>query len=95
MGYQDAIQAKDKPALQTIHYQPGDTFAVVTDGVTDQIGGNGRVKTSFGYRRIEQILKAHCNSDANYMAYVLKKEFTDWQGSETRRDDLTAVLFKL
>jgi serine phosphatase RsbU (regulator of sigma subunit) len=95
LGYQDAIQAKDKPALQIIHYQAGDTFAVVTDGVTDQIGGNGRVKTSFGYRRIEQILKSHCNSDANYMAYVLKKEFTDWQGNETRRDDLTAVLFKL
>ena len=95
LGYQDPIADKDKPVLQTIRYKAGDTFVVVTDGLTDQIGGHGRTKTSFGYRRIEHVLKAHCNATADYIAYLLKKEFVEWQGNETRRDDLTAVIFRL
>jgi serine phosphatase RsbU (regulator of sigma subunit) len=95
LGYQDAIEDKDKPVVQTIRYQSGDTFAIVTDGLTDQIGGNSSIKTSFGYRRIENILKTNCTSDADYIAYMLKSDFLAWQGSETRRDDLTAVVFRL
>jgi hypothetical protein len=67
----------------------------VTDGLTDQIGGHASIKTSFGYRRIENILKANCISDADYIAYMLKNDFLAWQDNETRRDDLTAVVFKL
>jgi serine phosphatase RsbU (regulator of sigma subunit) len=95
LGYQDPIEDKDKPVVQTIRYQAGDTFAIVTDGLTDQIGGNASIKTSFGYRRIENILKANCISDADYIAYKLKNDFLAWQDNETRRDDLTAVVFKL
>ena len=95
LGYQDAIEDKDKPVVQTIRYQSGDTFAIVTDGLTDQIGGNSSIKNSFGYRRIENILKTNCTSDADYIAYMLKNDFLAWQGSETRRDDLTAVVFRL
>jgi len=95
LGYQDAIEDKDKPVVQTIRYQAGDAFAIVTDGLTDQIGGNSSIKTSFGYRRIENILKTNCTSDADYIAYMLKNDFLAWQGSETRRDDLTAVVFRL
>jgi serine phosphatase RsbU (regulator of sigma subunit) len=95
LGYQDAIEDKDKPVVQTILYQAGDAFAIVTDGLTDQIGGNSSIKTSFGYRRIENILKNNCTSDADYIAYMLKSDFLAWQGSETRRDDLTAVVFRL
>ena len=95
LGYQDAIEDKDKPVVQTIRYQSGDTFAIVTDGLTDQIGGNSSIKTSFGYRRLENILKTNCTSEADYIAYMLKSDFLAWQGSETRRDDLTAVVFRL
>lgn len=95
LGYQDTIEDKDKPVVQTIRYQVGDTFAIVTDGLTDQIGGNAKIKTSFGYRRIENMLKANCISDADYIAYMLKNDFLAWQDNETRRDDVTAVVFKL
>jgi serine phosphatase RsbU (regulator of sigma subunit) len=95
LGYQDVIEDKDKPVVQTIRFQLGDIFAIVTDGLTDQIGGNRSIKTSFGYRRIENILKSNCTSDADYIAYMLKSDFFTWQGSETRRDDLTAVVFRL
>ena len=95
LGYQDTIEDKDKPVVQTIRCQAGDTFAIVTDGLTDQIGGHAIIKTSFGYRRIENILKANCISDADCIAYMLKNDFLAWQDNETRRDDLTAVVFKL
>ena len=57
LGYQDAVADADKPVLQKTTYQSGDVFAVVTDGFTDQIGGSAG-KTSFGYRRLEEILKS-------------------------------------
>ena len=94
LGYQDAIAEKDKPVVQTIHYQAGDTFAIVTDGVTDQIGGPTG-KTSYGYRRLENILKTHCTASAEEITSAMKRDFDVWQGSSARRDDITAVVFRL
>ena len=94
LGYQDAVAEADKPVLQTIPYQPGDVFAVVTDGFTDQIGGSTG-KTSFGYRRLEEILKAKCAASAEEIAAAMKREFAAWQGTNARRDDVTAVVFRL
>jgi serine/threonine protein phosphatase PrpC len=94
LGYQDAIQDSDRPLLQTIHCQAGDVFALVTDGFTDQIGGP-RGKTSFGYRRLENIFKTNCSSSAETMVAAMKHEFAQWQGSNQRRDDVTAVVFQL
>ena len=94
LGYQGAIEHKDKPVVQTIHYQAGDAFAIVTDGLTDQIGGaTGR--TSYGYRRLEEVLRANCTSSAEYIAQALSSDFAAWQGANARRDDVTAVVFKL
>ena len=94
LGYQDAVAEADKPVLQKISYQSSDIFAVVTDGFTDQIGGtNG--KTSFGYRRLEEILKANCTGSAEEITAAMKREFAAWQGTNARRDDVTAVVFRL
>lgn len=49
-------------------------FAVVTDGFTDQIGGTTG-KTSYGYRRLETILKANCVASAEEIAAAMKSEF--------------------
>lgn len=94
LGYQDAIHDSDRPLLQTIHCQAGDVFALVTDGFTDQIGG-AQGKTSFGYRRLEDILKTNCSSSAEAIVAAMKHDFAQWQGSNQRRDDVTAVVFKL
>jgi serine phosphatase RsbU (regulator of sigma subunit) len=65
----------------------------VTDGFTDQIGGtNG--KTLFGYRRLEEILK-NCAASAEEITAAMKHEFAAWQGTNARRDDVTAVVFRL
>ena len=94
LGYQDAVAEAEKPVVQKIPYQSGDVFAVVTDGFTDQIGGPTG-KTSFGYRRLEDILKANCTGSAEEITAAMKLEFAAWQGTSARRDDVTAVVFRL
>jgi sigma-B regulation protein RsbU (phosphoserine phosphatase) len=94
LGYQDVVAEADKPVVQKIPYQSGDVFAVVTDGFTDQIGG-AMSKTSFGYRRLEEILKTNCAASAEEIAAAMKREFAAWQGTNARRDDVTAVVFRL
>ena len=94
LGYQDHVTDADKPVVQKIPYQSGDVFAVVTDGFTDQIGGSTG-KTSFGYRRLEDILKANCTGSAEEITEAMKREFSAWQGTNARRDDVTAVVFRL
>jgi len=94
LGYQDVVAEADKPVVQKIPYQSGEVFAVVTDGFTDQIGG-AMSKTSFGYRRLEEILKTNCAASAEEIAAAMKREFAAWQGTNERRDDVTAVVFRL
>ena len=84
----------DQPILQIIKYQAGDVFAVVTDGLTDQIGGPTG-KTSYGYRRLENILKTHCAASAEEITSAMKSDFHVWQGANNRRDDVTAVVFRV
>jgi serine phosphatase RsbU (regulator of sigma subunit) len=95
LGYKEAIYDKDKPVVKTIHYQAGDAFAIVTDGLTDQIGGTGAVKVSYGYKRIEAILKANCSQNAQTIADAVRSDYAAWQWTESRRDDVTAVFFRL
>ena len=96
LGYQDRIEEADKPRVTAISYQKGDMFAIVTDGLTDQIGSeSGKTKISYGYRRLEHILATHCTQDPQQVVEVLKKDFLQWQGSHSRRDDVTAVVFTL
>jgi serine phosphatase RsbU (regulator of sigma subunit) len=94
LGYQDLVAEADKPVVQMIPYQSGDMFAVVTDGLTDQIGGSTG-KTSFGYRRLEEVLKENCTKTAEEITAAMKREFAAWQGTNARRDDVTAVVFRL
>ena len=94
LGYQDAVAEADKPVVQEIPYQSGDVFAVVTDGFTDQIGGASG-KTSYGYRRLEEVLKVNCAASAEEITGAMKSDFAAWQGANARRDDVTAVVFRL
>ncbi|NDG14256.1 MAG: hypothetical protein EB110_01075 [Betaproteobacteria bacterium] len=71
-------------------------FALVTDGLTDQIGGKpDGSPTSFGYRRLAQALTTHRSEPAQKIVSELMSSFTSWQGTHARRDDVTALVFKL
>ena len=95
LGYIDAIEQADKPQLATISYASGDLFVIVTDGFTDQIGGLADKKIAYGYRRLESLLQKNKDLDAPAMAQLMQADFKQWQGTEVRRDDVTAVVFIL
>ncbi len=96
LGYQDMIAEADKPKVNLISYEKGDVFAIVTDGLTDQVGGEpGKPKVSYGYRRLENLLSAHANHTSQQVIDALRQDFTHWQGNNSRRDDVTAVVFSL
>ena len=80
--------------MKTIGYSEGDIFAIVTDGLIDQIGG-ALGKTSYGYRRLEEILKTNCTGSAEEITAAMRSDFAAWQGANARRDDVTAVVFRL
>ena len=94
LGYPDTIPQTEMPVVHRIHYQTGDVFAIVTDGLTDQLGGpTGKI--SYGYRRLERILASHYRSDSKEVIDAIQRDHAAWQGANARRDDLTAIVFTL
>lgn len=79
-------------AEHRISYAPGDRFILLTDGVSDQIGGpNGR---AFGMAGVMSTVEASRHQDATALKSSLKAKFDTWQGTEERRDDITLMIFE-
>lgn len=95
LGYRQPPDEEDFPVGQMISYLPGDVFVIVTDGFTDQPGGDKATPVAFGYRRIEQLLSGMQGQSAESISQRLRAAFDQWQGSRQRRDDVTAVVFSL
>jgi serine phosphatase RsbU (regulator of sigma subunit) len=96
LGYKDRVPTTQIPDVKLLPYEKGDLFVIVTDGLTDQVGGEaGKPKVSYGYRRLEQLLAAHAGGQAQHVIDALRQDFVRWQGTNTRRDDVTAVVFSL
>ena len=96
LGYKDRVPVSEIPSVKVLPYEKGDLFVIVTDGLTDQVGGNaGKPKVSYGYRRLEKLLSAHAGAHAQQVIDDLRLDFARWQGQNTRRDDVTAVVFSL
>ena len=95
LGYCQRPDPEDEPNDQLISYTPGDTFVIVTDGFTDQIGGPPGSPSSFGYRRIEQTLAPLATRPAEHISQRLKEELDLWRGEQKYRDDLTVIAFTL
>ena len=96
LGYKDRVPSTEIPEVKVLPYDKGDLFVIVTDGLTDQVGGEaGKPKVSYGYRRLEQLLSAHAGAHSQQVIDALRQDFARWQGTNTRRDDVTAVVFSL
>ena len=93
LGYQNPPDPEDEPSDLPIGYQSGDVFVIVTDGFTDQVGGDRAQPTSYGYRRLERVLESTTDRNASDIARRMWEDFLAWQGSQMRRDDVTAVVF--
>jgi serine phosphatase RsbU (regulator of sigma subunit) len=95
LGYSQRLTEDDRPDLQVIAYDKDDTFVIVTDGFTDQIGGPDDRRISYGYRRLQSVLMNHANASVSDISKAMKADFDAWQGNNLRRDDVTALVFRL
>ena len=97
LGYKDGLDQSQLPQTTLINYKTGDLFAIVTDGLTDQIGGTDPTTrpVSFGYRRLERLLLESRDQSADEVVDALQLQFRQWQGMHQRRDDVTVIVFKL
>jgi serine phosphatase RsbU (regulator of sigma subunit) len=94
LGYREMVNDSEAPQVTTIAYELGDIFSLVTDGVTDQPGGSAR-KVAYGYRRLEAVLVDNHLKSAAELLQAIKDSHERWQGKNSRRDDLTVLVFKI
>lgn len=92
LGYQQKPQYA--PQLQMLRCAAGDVLLLVTDGMTDQIGGTG-VPRAYGYKRLAAQLARCAGKDAATIAEAMRDDLRQWQDTQMRRDDATAVVLQL
>ncbi|WP_082479375.1 SpoIIE family protein phosphatase [Methylobacterium sp. Leaf102] len=68
------------------------TFYLMTDGITDQMGGERR--RLLGHRGVADILIARSHDGLGDQVAALQQALADYRGSEARRDDMTLVAFR-
>ncbi|WP_024562257.1 PP2C family protein-serine/threonine phosphatase, partial [Franconibacter helveticus] len=71
---------------------PGDQVLIVTDGVTDQIGGERKIM--FGKNRIQTLLLEQRHLPMREFSDALFARLRDWQGKQPARDDMTWFGFR-
>ncbi len=92
LGYQQ--RPSHEPQLHSLRCTPGDVLLLVTDGITDQIGGEGSPR-AYGYKRLIAQLERCTGKDASAVAAAIRDDLGVWQGRQMRRDDATAVVLQL
>ncbi len=92
LGYREPPH--EKPEVRRIAYQPGDSFVLVSDGFTDQLGSRDGAPRAYGYRRLQELLQRLQGRPAAEIAEEMRKDLLEWQGGQMRRDDVTAVVFQ-
>ncbi|WP_431855855.1 SpoIIE family protein phosphatase [Azospirillum sp.] len=70
---------------------PGMRFYLMTDGITDQIGGPTR--RLFGRRRVQDLLRAGAHLPMQAQVQQLLDALAEYRGEESRRDDQTFIGF--
>ena len=93
LGYRD--HPLNKPETQHWEAPSGSRFVMVTDGVTDQLGGPNLKPIAFGYQRMLNALTIASPCEAEGIAHQLIQATDAWQGSQARRDDLTILVFEV
>lgn len=90
LGYRDV--PRTPPVSKQWSLAKGSRFVLVTDGVTDQLGGTGKTPTAFGYKRLLDSLQSSTNETSSVIAQRLLQAVTTWQGELSRRDDLSIIV---
>ncbi|WP_449182129.1 SpoIIE family protein phosphatase [Trinickia sp. YCB016] len=85
-GYVDSL-ADYIWTLHTIDVPRGSLLFISTDGLTDQIGGPRKI--AFGKRRALDLILAQRESAPSSISANLLDALVEWQGAQSRRDDVT------
>jgi serine phosphatase RsbU (regulator of sigma subunit) len=98
---------KHLPKLKTITLPiaSGHSYVLATDGLLSQPGQEGGF--GFGYRRLTAHLTAaatdmtaapdasgESNTSPSHLGKIIMRALRQWQGKETRRDDVTVIIFQ-
>ncbi len=70
-------------------------FYLVSDGLIDQIGGDGKRRFAFGKKRFKTLLSDCHNKPFAQQKKIIMSEFEEFQGQEERRDDVSLIGFKV
>jgi serine phosphatase RsbU (regulator of sigma subunit) len=86
VGYVDSL-ADFTWKQHVVSLSPGCLLFIWTDGLTDQIGGPKRI--AFGRRRIQDLVVRHRSESPSIISEHLRQALSAWQGTQSRRDDVT------
>ncbi|OAS22034.1 serine/threonine protein phosphatase [Methylobacterium platani] len=91
LGYRPT--GREEP-FSTVSLPLGDgaTYYLMTDGVSDQMGGTPR--RLLGYRAVAEILARHRGLPLDGQMAALEAALAAHRGAEPRRDDMTLVAFR-
>lgn len=91
VGYSDTMLATVWPT-QTVDLGPNCLIVIPTDGVIDQIGQVKRI--AHGKKRLVQFVQENRTQMAIQLMPNFDALFSDWQGTQKRRDDVTMLAFR-
>lgn len=72
---------------------PGARFYMATDGIVDQVGGPRRLP--FGRSRLMRFIEEHRTAPITGQGDALMAHLSEYQGGESRRDDVTVLGFEV
>jgi serine phosphatase RsbU (regulator of sigma subunit)/uncharacterized membrane protein affecting hemolysin expression len=92
VGYLD-IPDDQEYAVHEITVNTADKYYLVSDGFTDQVGGEQRAM--LGKRRFKNLLEKVSAKPFAEQKNILISELCNYQGDEERRDDVSAIGFQI
>lgn len=72
--------------------EPGMAFYLLTDGVSDHMGG--KPKRLLGRKRLAEIIRAHAEKPMAGQINAIRAALDEYRGAEPRRDDTTLLGFR-
>ena len=92
VGYVDSAIDYQWP-VSHVTLTPASLVFIATDGLTDQIGGPRNI--AFGKSKAFDTILEHRDQPATAIGEALQRTLANWQGEQTRRDDLTLFCARL
>ena len=77
---------------ETVHLEPGNVVFLYTDGINEAENENMEM---FGNEAMEDVLKAHMNSDRENLCEVMLQAVKEFSGDAVQSDDITMLMLRI